>query len=94
MTASAGDIKHLHSRLDKLFEVQGKQALDLGRIATTMEMRPRPCPDHETLRRDVDHHLKEHDQTRSTWQSAFIKGIVDVVKMIAVGAFGWWIGKS
>ena len=99
MTVSDKDIERIHNRLDEAAKEQkatnkvlGELSISVATIATKIEERPRPCHEHQELRRDHDAHIEEHKATQRTWQQSVIRAVVDVVKVAVVGLVCFWIG--
>ena len=88
MAATKEDIQRVHERIDNLNEAMTKMSVAVERLATTIELMPKPQPRPcEELRV----HLDKHAENMKNWKSAVIEKVVSVAAVIIIGLFIYWL---
>ncbi len=100
--ATKSDIHEVHQRIDTMVEHQNQTNVELARIATRLELLPkppkppkRPCHFHDELRSEVADHLGSHAETKRLWRTPIVKTVIDVVKLAVVAGLTYlWTKKE
>lgn len=89
MPVTKEDINRLHERIDPLYDAMTKMSVAVERLATIIELMPRPQP---RPCEDLKTHLADHKENVKSWKSAIIEKIVGVAAMMIIGLFMYWLG--
>jgi len=90
VAAEKADIEKLYGKIDELVRVNTEVQVDIAVIKTEMKnfrIPVQPCS-------KLTQHLESHRQTKTLWNSAAVRTVMDLVKMGIVLAIGYLFGKK
>lgn len=83
--------------ISRLYEIIDPMRIDIAEIKTTLKLLPkpeaRPCPYLVLIQDRLNAHLSEKIRMGDKWSDTLISATVDLVKMILVGLFVFWVLK-